>query len=334
MCRVGTAWAILLLYVSIHLNIALADLKDDVCKDIKPNSGSCKVDSKMRGSNGYYVVPHDVKEGTTPEVEEILRLSGPSGFGDTIALERSADVVVFRSLSCTQYVSCQKIIDENGDEMIVKVTHLVSNTTFKTAQTGTLPVQIKFEGKYNTGPNANKDVVFIYNFYHYLTWYMPNEFAVPLGVVCEDKKTLRAFPKLPPHISFGQEIHYPDKTKKLETIETTYDSERRYVQEIYFDQHGAINQRRLDDFNSGLSFLVQEEDFSCKVTKISDATNKNDFVRGTGDNIQMVTPEQFFHSGGIKFHYNGKRRFEHLMTEVWTGKDEKNGHVYSWFFTS
>ena len=59
-------------------------------------------------------------------------------------------------------------------------------------------------------------------------------------------------------------------------------------------------------FHPGLSYRLPDNDYSsCEVSKITDAPQLNDFVRGDDDTIEMVTPEQFFHSGGIQFYFNG-----------------------------
>ncbi|KAK3743744.1 hypothetical protein RRG08_043476 [Elysia crispata] len=296
---------------------------------------TCKVDPNMRGGNGYYIVPHDIKEGDQPKVTDILRLSGSSGFGDDIKLHKSKDPVVFRTLSCTKYTSCQKIFDENGDEMVVEVSHLVSNTQFTKAEDGTVPIQITLNGEYVSGSKKSQAVSYTYNLYHYKKYFDHENIEYPLGVVCEDKKRLSDFPSLPTYMSFGQEIHYPDQTTKIETIETVFDKDLNFVEEKYFDEKGKIRMRRLDDFNTGLSYRLPDNDYSsCEVSKITDAPQLNDFVRGDDDTIEMVTPEQFFHSGGIQFYFNGIRHFDYIETEEWSGKDKKTGKIYSWFFTS
>lgn len=297
---------------------------------------SCQVDTNMRGGKGYYLVPDNVPEGEQTDVMTILRLTGPSGLGSDIELVKSPKSSTFRDLTSAEYFSCQKFIDENGDEMVMKVTHVVSDTNFIVVEDGTVPVQIRLEGKYATGINKNQDVSFIYNFYHYKDFvgFWDSIFELPLGVVCEDKKTLSEFPKLPEYMSYGQEIHFPDETTKLQTVKTIFDGVNNYVEETYFNPDGSVKNKRLDDFKSGLSYNVDEKTGDCEVKKISENDKINDFVRGSGDSIQMVTPQQLFHSGGIQFHYNGEKTIDgYLQTEIWSGKDENDGHIYSWFFT-
>ncbi|GFO24624.1 EF-hand domain-containing protein d1 [Plakobranchus ocellatus] len=300
-----------------------------------PNKrGECKVGDIMPSEQGFMLLPQ-VKEGTIPEVSDMFRLSGPSGFDNEKIALKKAGTRNFRAQSCQIYTSCQKVISWDGAFVVAKVTHLISTTSFMRHQKGTVPLQVKFDGKYLNGFQKGKRLVHTFNIYHYTTDFDPGYFHTPEGIVCPNRKAPTNFPEQPKYIQYGQEIHYPDKNRKMETVRTTYDKDFNFVSEMKLNPDSDDREMyRLDDFDTGVSYTVNRGGDRCVTTSISKASKINDFMKADDGKIQMMTPEEFFLNSGVEYHYNGQKHFRGLKTDSWIGKDPKNGHVYEWYFTA
>lgn len=295
--------------------------------------GLCQVHSSMDERQSFYLVPESPDQGKTPKVSEILRLSGNSGFPNEKITAVKTEGKRFRSLLTTQYQSCQKIRTEDGSEAIVKVTHFISDASLARSETGTVPLQVTFEGKFISGPSNGNTLNHIYNFFHYSTSVGDDDFQTPLGIVCKGRYSPNTFPEPPLHIQFGQEIHSSQNSRLL-TLKTIYDKEFNFVAEEFFDPMPGRQPRfRFDDFESGLTYQIDRNTNTCEYGNISTADPVNDYVPSEGDHIKMMTPQQFWDREGIEYHYNGMKHFRGLETEAWIGQDEKTGYMYEWYFT-
>ncbi|GFO24627.1 EF-hand domain-containing protein d1 [Plakobranchus ocellatus] len=295
--------------------------------------GSCRVDPTMNERWNLFLIPQPPAEGTEMKTSDALRLTGPSGFGgEQIALERKSVGSKFRSMTVTEYVSCQKIKAANGAEIIAKVTHLFSDAGFAKSETGSVPVQVKIIGRYTSGNDKGKDVTQTYNFFHYQTSFGDEVFEAPTGIVCPNRVGPNNFPEQPTHVQFGQEIHYPNDAPKMRTIKTTYDMEFNFVLEQTFNEDPSKRDEfRLDDFYSGLTYTFNPDTGECSLSNITDNIKMNDYVEENGK-IRMANPGEFFSTDNIEYHYNGKKHFRGLQTEAWIGKEEKTGRTFEWYF--
>ncbi|KAK3743743.1 hypothetical protein RRG08_043475 [Elysia crispata] len=303
--------------------------------------GTCYVDHTMRDGSGVNLIPEPPEEGHIPSVSQVLRLTGKSGFENEEIKLQKGKTTKYRSLGARPYYSCQKIKTTDNSEAIVKVTHLVSNAKLARTESGTVPLQVKFEGKYVSGNQAqddqgnriNRPLTHVYNFFHYSTSVADDELQTPKGIVCPDRKGPNSFPKPPLYVRFGQEVHDSESTQ-VTTIKTTYDKEFNFVSEEFFDLlPGKQSRLRFDDFYAGLSYDIDYKTGACFATNISQVTQVNDYAQDKNGKIKMMTPEQFWDAEGVEYHYNGKKHFRGLETEVWIGKDPNTGYMYEWYFT-
>lgn len=307
--------------------------------DATAKRGSCLVDPDMKERLGFYLVPIPPAEGTAPEVTDILRITGPSGIGGKdIALQKETNPAKFRSLATNRYLSCQKITIGADAEAVVVVEHVMSNTKLARSETGTVPVQIVFDGQYVKGTDAKgedltgKRIKHTYNFFHYATSVNDDDFETPEGIVCRNRKGPSTFPDPPMYVSFGQEIHESDSSV-VTTVKTTYDREFNFVaEEIFNPQPGQENIYRFDEFYFGYSYIVDRRSNICNYTEITKAgLNMNDYVVDQDGHITIQTPQQFWDDNNIEYHYNGKKHFRGLETEAWIGEDQ-SGVMYEWYF--
>ena len=54
----------------------------------------------------------------------------------------------------------------------------------------------------------------------------------------------------------------------------------------------------------------------CDIKNITDAATVNDYIKTSDGKAKMMTPEQFWDSEGIEYHYNGMVKILSYASEV------------------
>lgn len=162
---------------------------------------------------------------------------------------------------------------------------------------------------YQPGPIENKEV-----------------FQVPSGVICKHTKSRKPLPVLPSRFGIDVEVvkpqynvisaskHFYDHDHNISRIDMIPSMNMTH----YGNRFGYRPLRVIDDFTSGLEYVIDDELRNCTVTSIHESLDAvYDYKTHT---VTMRSPYQLFYMDQFKLKYKGQRKIRDILCDVWAGE--------------
>ncbi|XP_005111025.1 uncharacterized protein LOC101861776 [Aplysia californica] len=289
--------------------------------DYSIGRGNCTA-KKLSDAPETFMVGGVKDDAKIPSALGVLRMTGKSGFNDDNIKVKHVGQAVFRDMNVEQYESCQRWAI-NGQELVFKVTHYFSNaTTWKLPSDQVIPIAMTLDGT-GTVRGQSVQVKHTYSFFNFQFSVVPVQLETPPGVFCRREKVY-PFPPTPNYIQFSAEVidHANGAYTFLEEIFSTDDkfAVMRLQKSSDLGSDKGINKREiLQDFTSGLSFIVDKKVGTCKVMNITQSNKATPLpfytVQDDGK-IKQLSPAKFFYAFGTEYHYLGERNVRGIMSDT------------------
>ncbi|XP_038076962.1 uncharacterized protein LOC119744859 [Patiria miniata] len=143
-------------------------------------------------------------------------------------------------------------------------------------------------------------------------------FEPQLGVVCPGRKSLKPLPKIPDQFSMSVEVVLPGM-KQVFYMSEVYNYKSKTVVAYYsFTMNGSIvptSYRSMDDFNTGLTYRINQNTGFCNVTPIS--LFSSDAESPDHVHVQMKSIASFIHYDTRDWQYQGITELRGMQAESW-----------------
>ncbi|KAK7109160.1 uncharacterized protein [Littorina saxatilis] len=186
----------------------------------------------------------------------------------------------------------------------------------------TNPVRMTAVGTQVLPDQSVKPFSHVYDFFSFEPNVNPDDFEVPNGVYCPGRELLanqKPFPQIPGAFQFIGEINDPFGDE-FSILEEFYDNSTNFAAYRFKGDTTTltgINQyTELNDYNSGVSYLIDNDAGSCSMSSVSAGAMA--FTKQVnGQQVRMETPREFFMDAKVKYQYAGSTVERGIPCERW-----------------
>ncbi|CAL1528239.1 unnamed protein product [Lymnaea stagnalis] len=217
-----------------------------------------------------------------------------------------------------------------------------------------LPVSAYVTGVDKNDPSNIFNFNYRYDFTHFSRIQSDDRhFRIPPRMMCANKpNSQKPLPTVPDYFKFrgemltitGYDLSTPDAPQLTYTIEEYRHALGLYIQDVISvpNQVNSPNDksysRLVDDFTTGLNYVLDLETGLCEINVITD--DKVDAIRMGNNLVQMRNSEQFFDLDPTAYQYMGIQEMRGITCDAWTayfGTDQtlhQQNAYYTWYFAN
>ncbi|XP_076461758.1 uncharacterized protein LOC143294212 [Babylonia areolata] len=292
---------------------AFYDYNDDQIILVDTDSYKCAV-GDLSSTDDRFMFGYRTNSRGMPHV---FGASGALHFGNVP--ETYVGKTVVRGIVAHRWDSCQYSEALNAT---MKVSWYFSSRTEWDMQlgSGAVPLRATAVGKqYKKGSIV--PFSHTYDLFRFEQYVYPEDFEIPVGVVCPGMVGSKPFPQIPPRFSFIGEILDFDRSS-LTYLEEAYDSVAK-INVFSYKRSSDVKQLtnmdrmlQVNDYNSGLAYVQDRVSGGCQVGPLG--TRGYAFLHIVADGkVTMKTPAEFLTDDTTHFSYVGVRTTRGIPCELW-----------------